>query len=205
MLRYADYDIVFQEIPDEVTLAINLSNCPNHCKGCHSAYLMEDIGEPLTEESLSTLLGKYGKAITCVCFMGGDASPAEVEQLAAFLHKQTITPVKVGWYSGKSKLPEHFDVSHFQYIKLGPYIESLVGLKSETTNQRLYHIENGIIEDITYRFLPHHSKKISNGVCYIYRLSVLFSNYFFSFVFMISVPASICLILLSTAVADTQY
>ena len=143
MLRYADYDIVFQEIPDEVTLAINLSNCPNHCKGCHSAYLMEDVGEPLTEESLSTLLGKYGKAITCVCFMGGDASPAEVEQLAAFLHKQTITPVKVGWYSGKSKLPEHFDVSHFQYIKLGPYIESLGGLKSETTNQRLYHIENG--------------------------------------------------------------
>ena len=147
MLRYADYDIVFQEIPDEVTLAINLSNCPNHCKGCHSAYLMEDVGEPLTEESLSTLLG--------------DASPAEVEQLAAFLHKQTINPVKVGWYSGKSKLPEHFDVSHFQYIKLGPYIESLGGLKSETTNQRLYHIENGIMEDITYRFLPHHSKKIS--------------------------------------------
>ena len=61
MLRYADYDIVFQEIPDEVTLAINLSNCPNHCKGCHSAYLMEDVGEPLTEESLSTLLGKYEK------------------------------------------------------------------------------------------------------------------------------------------------
>ncbi len=94
--------------------------------------------------------------------MGGDASPAEVEQLAAFLHKQTITPVKVGWYSGKSKLPEHFDVSHFQYIKLGPYIESLGGLKSETTNQRLYHIENGIMEDITYRFLPHHSKRFLN-------------------------------------------
>lgn len=96
MLRYADYDIVFQEIPDEVTLAINLSNCPNHCKGCHSAYLMEDIGEPLTEESLSTLLGKYGKAITCVCFMGGDASPAEVEQLAAF--------TQADHHSGKSRM-----------------------------------------------------------------------------------------------------
>lgn len=102
MLRYADYDIVFQEIPDEVTLAINLSNCPNHCKGCHSAYLMEDVGEPLTEESLSTLLGKYGKAITCVCFMGGDASPAEVEQLAAFLHKQTINPVKSDGTPGRA-------------------------------------------------------------------------------------------------------
>ena len=73
MLRYADYDIVFQEIPDEVTLAINLSNCLNHCRGCHSAYLMEDVGEPLTEESLSTLLGKYGKELKSDCFMGCEA------------------------------------------------------------------------------------------------------------------------------------
>ena len=79
MLRFADYDIVFQEIPDEVTLAVNLSNCPNRCKGCHSAYLMEDVGDPLTEESLSMLLQKYGKSVTCVCFMGGDAFPDEVQ------------------------------------------------------------------------------------------------------------------------------
>ena len=161
MLRYADYDIVFQEIPDEVTLAINLSNCPNHCKGCHSPYLMENVGEPLNENSLSVLLDKYGKAVTCVCFMGGDASPAEVERLAEYLSRQTIAPVKVGWYSGKSKLPDHFNVSYFQYIKLGPYIETLGGLKSETTNQRLYHIVNGTMEDITYRFLPHNYKKNS--------------------------------------------
>ena len=75
MLRYVDYDIVFQEIPDEVTLAINLSNCPNRCKGCHSPHLLENVGESLTEESLGHLLQKYGKAVTCVCFMGGDAEP----------------------------------------------------------------------------------------------------------------------------------
>lgn len=161
MLKYADYDIVFQEIPDEVTLAVNLSNCPNHCKGCHSPYLMDNVGEPLTEESLSVLLNKYGKAITCVCFMGGDASPAEIELLAGFLCRQTIAPVKVGWYSGKSKLPDNFNVTFFKYIKLGAYIEALGGLKSEKTNQRLYRIENGTMEDITYRFLPHRSKKIS--------------------------------------------
>lgn len=163
MLKYADYDIVFQEIPDEVTLAINLSNCPNHCKGCHSSYLMENVGEPLTEESLSMLLNKYGKAITCVCFMGGDASPSEIEQLACFLHRQTMVQVKVGWYSGKSKLPDDFNIDYFQYIKLGPYIESLGGLKSATTNQHLYHIVDGNMQDITYRFLPNHSnsKKIS--------------------------------------------
>ncbi len=101
MLRYTDYDIVFQEIPDEVTLAINISNCPNRCKGCHSAYLMEDVGDLLTEESLSALLQKYGSAATCVCFMGGDAEPMEVERLARFISSgQAFPAVKVGWYSG---------------------------------------------------------------------------------------------------------
>lgn len=152
MLRYTDYDIVFQEVPDEITLAINISNCPNRCKGCHSPYLLKDIGEPLTEENLTVLLRKYGKAITCVCFMGGDASPADIEQLAEYLHRQTVAPVKVGWYSGKSELSPTIDLDFFEYIKLGPYIEHLGGLKSPATNQRFYRIENGVMKDITYRF-----------------------------------------------------
>ena len=131
MLRYADYDIVFQEIPGEVTLAINLSNCPNRCKGCHSPYLMDDIGEFLTEESLSWLLAQF---LCC---------------------RQSIAPVKVGWYSGKSELPADFNMSYFEYIKLGPYVEALGGLKSAKTNQRLYRIVNGKMEDITYRFLSN--------------------------------------------------
>ncbi|RHJ81886.1 anaerobic ribonucleoside-triphosphate reductase activating protein [Parabacteroides sp. AM08-6] len=151
MLRYADYDIVFQEIPDEITLAVNLSNCPNRCKGCHSPHLMEDVGEPLTEESLSLLLRKYGKAITCICFMGGDASPAEIEHLAEYLYRQSIAPVKVGWYSGKPELPPDIVLNFFNYIKLGPYVEHLGGLKSAETNQRLYRIEKGKMEDITRR------------------------------------------------------
>lgn len=114
MLRYTDYDIVFQEIPDEVTLAINISNCPNRCKGCHSAYLMEDVGDLLTEESLSALLQKYGSAATCVCFMGGDAEPMEVERLARFISSgQAFPAVKVGWYSGKEELPERLDTRYF--------------------------------------------------------------------------------------------
>jgi len=151
MLKYTDYDIVFQEIPDEVTLAINISNCPNKCKGCHSPYLMEDIGEPLTIESLSMLLQKYKSGITCVCFMGGDASPFEVEQLALYLQCQPA-PVKTGWYSGKQNLPSGFDISSFNYIKLGPYIATRGGLKSELTNQRLYKIIDREMIDITSRF-----------------------------------------------------
>lgn len=71
MLKYVDYDILFQEIPDEVTLAINLSRCPYRCKGCHSPQLQSDIGEELNEEALLRLLQRYGKSVTCICFMGG--------------------------------------------------------------------------------------------------------------------------------------
>ena len=148
MLRYASYDIVFQEIPNEVTLAINLSGCPNHCRGCHSPHLQEDIGDELTENVLLGLLDNYKNAITCVCFMGGDASPEEVLDLAKFAKQ---FQKKTAWYSGCSKMYENAQ-QHFDYIKLGKYIEELGGLNSPTTNQRLYRIENEKKIDITSEF-----------------------------------------------------
>ena len=84
MLRYTDYDIVFREIPDETTLAVNLAGCPNRCPGCHSPQLQEPIGEPLTEEVVERLLARYGAAVTCFCLMGGDAEPHEAARLALF-------------------------------------------------------------------------------------------------------------------------
>ena len=56
MLKYVDTKVVFREVPDEVTLAINISNCPNSCPGCHSSYLSEDIGEVLTITRIKKLL-----------------------------------------------------------------------------------------------------------------------------------------------------
>lgn len=153
MLKYVNFDIVFQEIPDEVTLAINISNCPNGCRGCHSSFLQMDTGEFLTEEVLTCLLRKYGKSVTCICFMGGDSDPGEIVRLAAFLHTQSLMSVKIGWYSGKQNLPSSFNPAYFQYVKLGPYVEHLGALKSGTTNQRLYRIdESSQMVDITSRF-----------------------------------------------------
>ena len=145
MLRVASFDIVFQEIPGEVTLALNLSNCPCHCPGCHSPHLAEDIGEELNEELLSGLLARYGSMITCVAFMGGDANPEEVAQWA---HR--VCPLRTAWYSGRMNMPQ--DDKAFDYVKLGPYIESLGGLKSEKTNQRLYKREDDSWTDITSVF-----------------------------------------------------
>ncbi len=149
MLKYTDYDIVFQEIPNEVTLAINLSNCPHRCKGCHSPQLMQDIGNQLTENVLSDLLNKYGSSITCVCFMGGDACPTTVEHFAAFIKQTTKGKIKTAWYSGVDKLSEQRKINNFNFIKIGGYKAHLGGLNSKTTNQRLYKVEDSNLQDIT--------------------------------------------------------
>jgi anaerobic ribonucleoside-triphosphate reductase activating protein len=150
MLKYVDTKIVFQEIPDEITLCINISNCPCHCEGCHSSYLAEDIGEPLDLQHLTDLIDT-NKGITCVCIMGGDANPSEVDDIA-----QSITEyypeLKVAWYSGRQELSNSIDLFNFDYIKLGPYKEEFGPLNSRTTNQRLYQIKNHKMLDITSRF-----------------------------------------------------
>ena len=152
MLKYVNTGIVFQEIPDEVTLAINISNCPCRCPGCHSHYLWDDIGLPLTTGALDDFIVKYGNDITCIAFMGGDADPRGVDQLAQYIHEE-YPQFKVAWYSGKTVISKAIDKTDFDYIKIGPYIRHLGPLKERTTNQRLYkQTADGEFEDITARF-----------------------------------------------------
>ena len=152
MLKYVNTGVVFQEIPDEVTLAVNISNCPCRCPGCHSSYLWGDVGEPLTPLVLDNFIREYGDDITCVCFMGGDSEPEYVDLLARYLHK-AYPAIKVGWYSGRTRISAAISKSDFDYIKVGPYIEPLGCLKSRTTKQRLSKRASGDgFTDITYRF-----------------------------------------------------
>ena len=150
MLKFYNYDIVFQEIPDEVTLAVNLTGCPVHCPGCHSPHLWEDTGDPLDEAALQRMYADYEGEVTCIALMGGDADPASVERLCAWI-KESLG-LRSSWWSGRTALPEGIDLGHFDYIKTGPYIAEVGGLKSPKTNQRLYHVVDGALEDITFRF-----------------------------------------------------
>jgi anaerobic ribonucleoside-triphosphate reductase activating protein len=139
MLKYVDTKVVFQEVPDEITLAINISNCPCRCKNCHSPYLSEDIGIALTIKKVNQLI-EDNKGISCICFMGGDAEPEEINTIAKIL-KHTHKELKIAWYSGRQELNKEIDLRNFNYIKLGPYIEDLGPLTSKTTNQRFYHVQ----------------------------------------------------------------
>ena len=119
MLKYVNYDIVFQEFPDEVTLAINLSLCPVGCPGCHSQFLQTDVGELLTPERLQALIDSYDGEITCVGLMGGDNDPAAVGELFALVRRVYGDKLKTGWYSGRAQLPKDFNPRLFDYVKLG--------------------------------------------------------------------------------------
>ncbi len=152
MLKYVNTGIVFQEIPDEVTLAINISNCPCHCPGCHSHYLWEDIGQPLNTDAIDAFIDQYGRNITCIAFMGGDGDPKGVDMLAQYIHEEH-PQYKVAWYSGRVRITSAVNKTDFDYIKIGPYLKHLGPLKQPTTNQRLYRQnDTGEFEDITSRF-----------------------------------------------------
>ena len=150
MLKHVNTQVTFSEVPDEITLCINITGCKIGCKNCHSPYLAEDIGEPLDLQHLTNLIDS-NKGITCVCIMGGDANPSEVDDIAQDI-KEYYPELKVGWYSGRQELSKEIDLQNFNFVKLGPYIEELGPLNSKNTNQRFYKIEENKLIDITNLF-----------------------------------------------------
>ena len=155
MLKFVDVKEVFAEIPQEITLAVSISGCPIRCKGCHSRYLWEDTGEPLTTEALSDML-KAHIGITCLCFMGGDQAPAEINSLAQWV-KTHHPDIKTAWYSGRDEVAPDIELSHFDYLKIGRYDAEQGPLNQKTTNQRLWlvqHTDDGHhrLTDCTHHF-----------------------------------------------------
>lgn len=157
MIKYLETLITFAEIPDEITLCINITNCPCNCNGCHSSYLSKDIGEELNNDVLDKLISD-NSGISCIAFMGGDSSPKEINDLAKYVKDKY--PISVAWYSGRQELSKDINLDNFDYIKLGPYIRELGPLTSKTTNQRLYQYGKLFSDytidkcwrDITYKF-----------------------------------------------------
>lgn len=151
-MKYVDTLVSFSEIPDEITLCINISNCPNKCEGCHSSWLQENIGIELNNYELYDIINK-NSGISCVCFMGGDSDPEEINNFAIKIKSKNL---KVGWYSGNSKISDKINIKNFDYIKIGPYLKDKGPLSDKNTNQKMYKIIHftgmDSLKDITYKF-----------------------------------------------------
>lgn len=161
MIKYTDTQITFREVPNEVSLSINISNCPYRCKGCHSPYLQKNIGKELTTEVLDKLIEKYKDQITCVTFLGDGGN---IEEIAGFVKYVWQKGYFTCLYTGSEKIDEIVDVCNgfLCYIKIGPYIEEKGALDKPTTNQKFYKViyetdmNDGVwfeCEDLTDNFL----------------------------------------------------
>lgn len=157
-LKYTHFDIVFQEVPEEVSLVFNISGCPHKCEGCHSKYLWEYHGEYLSKD-IDRILSQYQELITCVCFMGGDQN---LQELSKLLYRAKNTyKLKTCVYSGSDDLSLFENLLQFiDYLKIGSYKKELGGLNSPTTNQRFYKIDGNKLKDITDIFWDKRRLKI---------------------------------------------
>ena len=161
MLKYYDYSIVMQEFPDEISLCLNITNCPCNCEGCSESYLKENIGIVLTYEELKKILDKYVTyGITLVGFMGGDVNHKEIIKLSKFIKNNYN--LKVGMYSGLDYIDLEL-ANVLDYYKYGRFIlpkgkpevwhkQTCGPINFPWSNQKMYKNINGKLVDITEKF-----------------------------------------------------
>lgn len=149
MIKYSDSFVVFEEIPDKVSLALNITNCANNCPGCHSHELALDMGSELAENTIDRLINENAGA-NCFLFMGEGRDYKRLLELAMYI-KEKYPYMAVGVYSGRDEVEDEY-YKVFDYVKVGPYKEDLGPLNKRTTNQRLYKMVDGVKTDITERF-----------------------------------------------------
>ena len=139
MLKYNNYDIVFQEIPEEMSLAFWISGCLIRCPSCNQRYLWEDKGTPLTIENIQELLDKE-RGVTCLLLLGGERDIDALIEIFMYFHKK----IKTAWYCGLDMIPKDKlgIVQYLDFLKVGHFDIELGGLNSPTTNQRFYKIEH---------------------------------------------------------------
>ncbi len=160
MLKYVPQmtSVVMEEIPDRVTLAVDISNCTGLCEGCHSPFLRGDVGEELTPDVVDRLIGdNFG--VNCFLLLGEGNDRKALTDIASYV-KRAHPSIELALYSGRETVEDDiFDI--FDYVKVGPYRPSCGPLNSRTTNQRLYKVKHGstltdgksyTLEDITSRF-----------------------------------------------------
>jgi len=158
MLKVHSYAISFKEFPNEIALCLNISCCPNRCKGCSTPELWADTGEELSSSYLDSLLEHFKDYnLTVVGLMGGDNDLLAVKEVAKYI-KDNYN-LKVGFYSGL----DYLDIDLFSYLdyyKYGRYImpqgeekewykRSCGSIIFPWSNQRILKIEGEKLIDIT--------------------------------------------------------
>ncbi|MDG6267027.1 anaerobic ribonucleoside-triphosphate reductase activating protein [Glaesserella parasuis] len=149
-LRFISEQIVWQEVPNETSLAFLISGCPLGCKGCHSIESWKlGSGQILSEIYLQQRLAQYQGLISCVLFMGGEWLP---ELLLQRLQLVRQSGLKTCLYTGLEleQLPQEI-LAMLDYVKTGRWIAELGGLNCITTNQRFINLQTAEVLNAHFR------------------------------------------------------
>ena len=126
-----------QEVPDNLSLCFSFAGCPIHCKGC--SWENEKNYKDYDLSALKEILNKYSSYISCVCCLGGEWE----KDFVSFLSYCKSLNLKTCLYTGLKEMKNLDILSRLDYIKLGPYVESLGGLSSKNTNQVFLDVKTG--------------------------------------------------------------
>jgi len=142
---YSYPQVVLQEVPGEISLALSISGCDLKCRGCHSSETWDNkFGSELSVQEIEKHLSKH-KHISCILFYGGEWNIKELEIFIDYFK----TNYKIALYTGRELdfFTDSF-INKLDYIKVGPYREDLGALGTETTNQTLYKNIDGVLIDV---------------------------------------------------------
>jgi anaerobic ribonucleoside-triphosphate reductase activating protein len=140
VLRFTAEQIVFQEVPGEVSLAFTIAGCPLGCKGCHSSYSWRpDTGCLLTPEYFRHRLQSYENLISCVLFLGGEW---QAHNLLPLLTLARQAGLNTCLYTGLDDVTDELK-QQLTYLKTGRWLAERGGLNSRATNQIFTDLRTG--------------------------------------------------------------
>jgi anaerobic ribonucleoside-triphosphate reductase activating protein len=155
-MKFLFSDIVFQEVPNEISLAFFITGCPLRCQGCHSPELRnKNLGNILTDESFKSNIEGYKNYITCVLFMGGEWEESELKHKLTII-KEEYPNLKTCLYTGEKDVSNELK-ELLTYLKTGEYNENFGGLDKLSTNQNFINIQTSENLNHLFRTSSHDS------------------------------------------------
>lgn len=144
--------ITFTEIPDKIAIFLELGNCYQKCKGCHSDHLSAFLN-PLSldtfislEEITAYVYDQKKKGAQAVVLMGGATNygmgMGELDILINHLSIFLPVGIYVGLPEDSPTIVELKDNLNLTYLKTGAYVENLGGLNQPMTNQIFWERNN---------------------------------------------------------------
>lgn len=132
--------IVFQEVPNEISLCFSITGCQVGCKGCHSTELWnKNFGQALTNTNFQQWINKYQGLISTVLFMGGEWQKDSLIEKLIIAKNQGL---KTCLYTGENGVNDEIS-KHLNYVKIGKWDPDKGGLNSPDTNQKFIDLTTG--------------------------------------------------------------